>query len=141
MRFLSLLLLLALSLVTAWAQGDKPSPVQTKPKRSTKAYTGPQVTTAESPVVKLPPPPPGAEEGMAVFHGKQGDTEMTALHPSYPAGTRVKVTNLANGRSVVVTITNRANASGPVINVSRAAANELEFVRLGTAHVRVEPAK
>ena len=64
---------------------------------------------------------------------------LTAAHPTLPFGTRVRVTNLDNGRSVVVTITDR----GPfrrkrIIDVSRRAAKELGFVREGTARVRVE---
>jgi len=63
---------------------------------------------------------------------------MTAAHRTLPFNTRVKVENLSNGRSVVV----RVNDRGPygksrVIDVSRAAAERLGFVRAGVARVRV----
>ncbi len=64
---------------------------------------------------------------------------LTAAHPSLPFGTRVRVTNLDNGRSVIL----RINDRGPfvkrrIIDVSRRAAEELGFVREGTTQVRVE---
>ena len=80
------------------------------------------------------------------FHGRQtasGDVfdmnALTAAHPSLPFGTRVRVTNLDNGRSVIVKINDR----GPfvkrrIIDVSRRAAEELGFVRDGITQVRVE---
>ena len=64
---------------------------------------------------------------------------MTAAHRSLPFGTRVRVTNLANGRQVVV----RINDRGPfrksrIIDVSRAAARALGMVGRGLTRVRVE---
>ncbi len=62
----------------------------------------------------------------------------TAAHPTLPFGTRVLVTNLANGRGVVLTINDRGPfARGRIIDVSRHAAHELDFLRAGTARVRV----
>ena len=63
----------------------------------------------------------------------------TAAHPTLPFGTRVHVTNLGNGRSVVL----RINDRGPfvrrrIIDVSRRAARVLGFVQKGTAQVRVQ---
>ena len=63
---------------------------------------------------------------------------LSAAHRTLPFGTRVKVENLRNGKSVVV----RVNDRGPfvrsrVIDVSRGAANELGFVRAGVTNVRV----
>lgn len=86
------------------------------------------------------------------FHGRitaSGRTfnmyEMTAAHTTLPTGTQVRVTNLANGRSVVVTITDRGPFTKKrIIDLSYAAANHLGFVRQGTARVRVtyhRPAK
>jgi rare lipoprotein A len=49
------------------------------------------------------------------------------------------VTHLANGKSVVVTITDRGPfARGRVIDLSRRAARKLDFLRDGTARVRLE---
>lgn len=63
----------------------------------------------------------------------------TAAHPTLPFGTRVQVTNLANGRSVIL----RINDRGPfvrhrIIDVSRRAARVLDFIKKGTARVRVQ---
>jgi rare lipoprotein A len=68
---------------------------------------------------------------------------MVAAHPSYPFGTLVRVTNLKNGRSVRVRIVDRGPARGPrddgvIIDLSRAAAEALDFVREGRTRVRVE---
>ena len=64
---------------------------------------------------------------------------MTAAHRTLPFGTHVQVTNLSNGRSVVVTITDRGPfARGRVIDVSRRAARKLDFLRDGTTRVRLE---
>ena len=82
----------------------------------------------------------------APYHGRptaSGATfnthKLTAAHRTLPFGTRVRVTNLGNGKTVVVTITDR----GPfrrnrVIDVSERAARELDFVRAGTARVRID---
>jgi rare lipoprotein A len=52
----------------------------------------------------------------------------------------VRVTNLENGRSVIVTINDRGPfRKGRIIDVSKRAARRLGFVRQGTARVRVEP--
>jgi rare lipoprotein A len=64
---------------------------------------------------------------------------MTAAHRSLPMGTKLRVTNLANGRSVIV----RINDRGPfvrsrIIDVSLGAAREINMVRSGKAQVRLE---
>ncbi|MEO8250188.1 MAG: septal ring lytic transglycosylase RlpA family protein [Burkholderiales bacterium] len=65
---------------------------------------------------------------------------LTAAHATLPFGTRVRVTNLKNKRSVVVTINDRLSSSaGRVIDVSRGAAQRLGFVKAGLADVRLEP--
>ncbi|MDP3896837.1 MAG: septal ring lytic transglycosylase RlpA family protein [Mesorhizobium sp.] len=57
---------------------------------------------------------------------------MTAAHRSLPFGTRVKVTNKRNGKSVVVRINDRGPfIKGRVIDVSKAAARALGFVGAG----------
>ena len=63
---------------------------------------------------------------------------MTAAHRSLPFGTRVRVTNLANRRSVVLTINDRGPYAGRrIIDVSRRAAEILGMVRAGVVRVRV----
>jgi rare lipoprotein A len=78
--------------------------------------------------------------GRATASGERFDThKLTAAHRTLPFGTRVRVTNLTNGKSVVVTITDRGPFKhGRVIDVSERAARELGFVRAGTARVRVQ---
>ena len=77
--------------------------------------------------------------GVRTASGERYDEQaMTAAHRTLPFGTRVRVTNLTNGRSVVVTITDRGPfAPGRIIDVSRRAARNLDFVRAGTARVRI----
>lgn len=88
--------------------------------------------------------------GMASWYGKtfHGRTtasgrkfnmyEMTAAHPTLPTGTQLRVTNLANGRSAIVVVTDRGPfAKGRIIDLSWAAADYLGFVNSGTARVRV----
>jgi len=64
---------------------------------------------------------------------------MTAAHRTLPLGTKLRVTNLSNGKSVIV----RINDRGPflkrrVIDVSLAAAREISMIRSGKAQVRLE---
>ena len=64
---------------------------------------------------------------------------LTAAHPTLPFGTQVRVTNLANHKSVVLTVNDRGPFSkGRIIDVSRHAAEHLGFRGAGTASVRVE---
>ena len=82
------------------------------------------------------------------FHGRStasgetyDETKLTAAHRTLPFGTRVRVTNLENGRSVSVRINDRGpHRKGRVIDVSYVAAKRLGFVRDGVARVRVEVA-
>lgn len=68
---------------------------------------------------------------------------LTAAHPTYPFGTRVRVTNLANRRHTIVTIVDRGpsdanRADGVIIDLSQGAAERLRFVREGRTRVRVD---
>jgi rare lipoprotein A len=63
---------------------------------------------------------------------------MTAAHRTLPFGTRVRVTNLTNRRSVVLTINDRGPYAGRrIIDVSRRAAEVLGMVQAGVVQVRV----
>ncbi len=63
---------------------------------------------------------------------------LTAAHRSLPFGTKVKVENLKNGRSVVVRINDRGPfVGGRVIDLTKAAAGKLGFISSGLARVRV----
>ena len=80
------------------------------------------------------------------FHGKQAANgeifnmmTFTAAHRKLPLGTVVRVLNLSNGKTVKVRINDRGPfVAGRVIDLSRAAAEELQFIRAGLAKVRVD---
>ena len=80
------------------------------------------------------------------FHGRRSasgerfnQNALTAAHRYLPFGTRVRVTNLNNGRSVVVRINDRGPYSGRrIIDLSAGAARAIGMIRSGTAQVRVE---
>jgi len=92
-----------------------------------------------------------AETGYAVHYSDvfQGRTtagneifdqnKLTAAHKKIKFGTQVKVTNLSNNRSVIVTINDRmARRNSNIIDVSRRAAEELGFDKQGKARVSLE---
>jgi len=63
---------------------------------------------------------------------RMNPSAMTAAHRSLPFGTKVRVTNKRNGKSVVVRINDRGPfVKGRVIDLSKAAARELGFVQSG----------
>jgi rare lipoprotein A len=63
----------------------------------------------------------------------------TAAHRTLPLGTRLRVTNVANGRSVIVRVNDRGPFVGKrLIDVSLGAAKEIQMIRTGTAQVRLE---
>jgi rare lipoprotein A len=65
--------------------------------------------------------------------------QFTAAHRDLPLGTKVMVTNLENNQSVLVTITDRGpSRADRIIDLSLAAAKELNMVGSGVAKVRVE---
>lgn len=80
------------------------------------------------------------------FHGKltanggvYDQDALTAAHKTLPMPTRVRVTNLDNDTSVILTVNDRGPFVGDrIIDVSRRAARVLGFLRQGTARVRVE---
>ena len=80
------------------------------------------------------------------FHGRttaNGErynmNDMTAAHKSLKFGTRVKVTNENNGRSVVVRINDRGPYVGSrIIDLSKSAAQAIDMIGPGTASVTVE---
>jgi len=95
-----------------------------------------------------------AEEGIANFYSDkfQGrktasgavydKNKLTAAHKTFPYGTKVRVTNLENGKSVIVTINDRMRTKNPVvIDVTRRAAQDLGFAKAGKAKVKVEVEK
>lgn len=79
--------------------------------------------------------------GRRTNSGERYDPEkMTAAHPDLPLGTKVKVTNLANNREVIVTINDRCRKKAiAFIDLSRRAARLLGFLGKGTARVLITP--
>lgn len=94
---------------------------------------------------------PVADTGIASFYNSrfQGrvtasgevydETKMTAAHNRLKFGTRIRVTNLRNGKSVIVKVNDRMHSRNPrLVDLSRAAAIQLGFVKRGLTRVRVE---
>lgn len=79
-------------------------------------------------------------EGKRTANGETFDpNELTAAHQTLPMPSLVRVTNLENGRSVVVRINDRGPfANNRIIDLSKRAAQLLDFVNNGTAKVRVQ---
>lgn len=64
---------------------------------------------------------------------------MTAAHKTLPMGTKVRVTNIENGKSVILKITDRGPyIKGRVIDVTKGAAKKLGFLNTGVVHCKVE---
>ena len=79
------------------------------------------------------------EFGQATYYHNPSHAGMIAAHLTLPFGTRVRVHNLDNGRSVTVVIVDRGPfARGRIIDVSTAAADVLGMRQAGVAHVRLE---
>jgi rare lipoprotein A len=78
--------------------------------------------------------------GRITANGRRFDMyELTAAHRTLPLGTRLRVTNLINGRFVIVTITDRGPfMKNRVIDLSYAAAREIDMIGHGTAPVQLE---
>jgi rare lipoprotein A len=80
------------------------------------------------------------------FHGKltsNGEVfdmnSLTAAHRTFPFGTKIRVTNLENGQSVVVRVNDRGPfKEGRIIDLALGAAKEINLVKTGTARVRLE---
>ncbi len=67
------------------------------------------------------------------------ERELTAAHASLPLGSQVRVTVADSGRSVIVTINDRPGTRKRIIDLSRAAADELGIVARGIAQVTLTP--
>lgn len=120
--------------------------------RFTKERTAePKVSVGGTVAKKSPSGKAAIAEGIASyyahdFHGKKtanGEVydmhAMTAAHRSFPFGTKVRVTNLENNKSIIV----RVNDRGPfklerIMDLSLGAAEALDMTKTGTAKVRLE---
>jgi rare lipoprotein A len=81
-----------------------------------------------------------AHQGKATASGEAFDmNRLTAAHRELPLGTTVRVTNLANLKSILLRVNDRGpGISGRLIDVSWAAARKLDFVNAGLTPVEVE---
>src|SRR5579862_7841454 len=94
------------------------------------------------------------EKGLAAFYGRRlegyktacGGTyvasELTTAHRALPCGTKLRITNTKNGKTVEATVNDRGPTSKKrIVDVSRAVAEQLDFVKQGTTTVEVEVVK
>ncbi len=142
---LALMTVLSLQLLACGKQ-----PVETGPRRYGPATNRPYTVGGRT-YTPLLSAEGFTEEGLASWYGKDfhgrrtsnGEVynmyAMTAAHKLLPMGTRLRVTNLDNGRSLEV----RINDRGPfvrsrILDLSYQAANQLGMLGQGTAHVRIE---
>jgi rare lipoprotein A len=119
------------------------------------ALSGSLLLAACTTAYRFPPavtPRPGSvQEGIASWYGPGYDGKrtssgevfdqdaLTAAHASWVFGTRVKVTLLSTGKSVVVRINDRfPNHKGRAIDLSREAAKRIGLIGPGTGKVRME---
>ena len=147
------------------ALASSPAIAQT-PSPSTKSGAPPSAASPMAPAPAAVAPAPAAPasavavpagsrsdamEGLAAYYSNRLDgrktasgqvfdqSALTAAHPTLPFGTKVRVTNTKNGRSVVVRINDRGPTQpGRVIDLSRAAATKLAMLRAGLVPVKLE---
>ena len=94
---------------------------------------------------------PHVQIGISSYYGKEFHKKRTAsgqifdmhkisaAHKTLPLGTKIRVTNLKNGRSLTMTITDRGPfVKGRILDVSYKAARKLSFVNEGTTKVRID---
>ena len=94
---------------------------------------------------------PQVQIGIASYYGRKFHKKRTAngeifnmyrvsaAHKTYPLGTKVRVTNLENGKSIKLTINDRGPyVKGRIIDLSYKAARKIGFVNQGTTKVRID---
>ena len=80
------------------------------------------------------------QQGRRTASGQRFDQEeLTAAHPWLPFGTKLRVTLGATGRSIVVVVTDRLYSGRRIVDLSRAAAQELGMIARGVAMVSLTP--
>jgi rare lipoprotein A len=94
------------------------------------------------------------EKGVAAFYSRRIEghktacggayvaSKLTTAHRTLPCGTKLRITNTRNGKSVEATVNDRGPASKKrLVDVSQAVAEQLDFVKQGTTTVEVEVVK
>ncbi len=140
----------------SWADSaPRPSnpnaPQTAKPTKPSSAGPGDDGKAAGVPIPPKASPAPRRPDGFASYYadryhgrrtanGERFDVrKLTAAHRTLPFGTVVRVTHATNGRSVVVRINDRGPfVAGRVIDLSPAAARQLDMLRAGLVPVRLE---
>jgi rare lipoprotein A len=117
------------------------------------AATTPPPQLAQAPAPASPAPAaatPDASTGKGAYYGKKfqgrktasGEpfdmNKLTAASNDHPFGTTLKVTNVANGKSVEVRVNDRHSGGDRIIDLSYAAAQQIGMVKAGLAEVKVE---
>ena len=117
----------------ASAEQPKDKPVAERKVETEKAY---RTTSSQSGMASYY----GSESGSQTASGARfNPNAMTAAHRTLPFGTKVRVTNKRNGRSVIVTINDRGPfIRGRIIDLSTAAAGVIGMKGAGVARVTVE---
>ncbi|HUS37594.1 MAG TPA: septal ring lytic transglycosylase RlpA family protein [Verrucomicrobiae bacterium] len=146
--FTRLLLSCSLALLILSGAGCASTQTQTQ-TTSTSNSTSPSASVLPTVQIKSPQ----TEVGVASYysrryHGKRTASgeiynmyQMTAAHRQLPFGSTVRVTNLRNNRSVIVRINDRGPyIRGRIIDLSLAAARQLDMVKAGLVRVQVDTA-
>lgn len=133
----ALVLLLPLRLPSAFAASVGAGASQASAKKGSESTTGKEQAEPE--------------RGYAAFYsqlleghktacgGTYSSTQLTAAHRKLRCGTKLRVTNLRNGKTVKVTVNDHGPLSGErIIDLSYAAAQALDFVKQGTTLVKIE---
>jgi rare lipoprotein A len=122
------LLLIGTLMTTAFAASPA---AQKAPRAEAKGETGTQIASFYS----------TRFDGRTTASGQKFNSKLlTAASRDLPFGSKVRITNLANQRSVVVRVNDRGPfVRGRDISVTRRAARQLGFIKAGTARVSVTP--
>ena len=148
----SLAIVLAAASLAACAQSNSSRQASLHPDRTTSFFGNSRVASVKkhTPFARPHDAPPTqvASHGVASFYtegertanGEKFNTlDLTAAHPTLPFGTRLRVTNVATGRSVTVRVNDRGPyVPGRIVDVSYSAANALGMVDSGVAKVKLD---
>ncbi len=127
------------------AQGPNNSEASSAPSSSTQIKPETYKTAAKKPAFQTGTASWYGEDfdGKPTASGEDYDMyDMTAAHPTLPLGSYVRVTNLRNGRAVVVKVNDRGPiVEGRIIDLSYGAAQALQFQQRGLQRVRLDIVK
>lgn len=145
-----LLFCLIVSVAAGCSRRSEPRPIaqQPSPPETNPVSTAPVARSDDRATAATPSPKHVTRTTYASWYDVPGDSlaakraapgELTAAHDRYHIGTRLRVTNVENGRSVVVRVTDRGVPRGKApLDLCKRAAEELDMLRQGTARVKVD---